>query len=279
MFLNTVTMNENAKVCEDTMQVPVKIEYELGEQTEEHLREMGVHCVGETLDVEYYYDTDSFQLASTQTWLNQHNGQWGLILAEEQELNHAQSDDTKKSEVEHFEEKKSKILISSPEERSATGAGFIETSSNEHPEKKMCKSQVQRTSSDTSPTYTELSDPHAIMLHLSKCLQLPLTHNKIQSMTMKNFLKMAQIQMYESWTRTSTVKYSLPGGFSLVVERNYRIPTETPSAFLMMNAHVLSISSELEKMDRLCKELGLKPKARSLQTIVEASSGHVDIYS
>ncbi|XP_051759846.1 uncharacterized protein si:dkey-191c17.2 [Ctenopharyngodon idella] len=271
-------MDENLKVFEDTMQVPVKIEYELGEQTEQRLREMGVHCVGETLDVEYYYDTDSFQLASTQTWLNQHNGQWGLILPEEGELNHAQSDDTKKSKDEHFEEKKSKILNSSPEEKSATGAALIETSSNNRPEKKMCKIQVQRTSSATSPTYTELSDPHAIMSRLSKCLQLPLTHNKMQSMTMKNFLKMAQIQMYDSWTRTSKAKYSLPGGFSLVVERNYRIPTETPSAFLMMNADVLSISSELEKMDRLCKELGLKPKAKSLQTVVEACSGHVDIY-
>lgn len=253
------------------------MEYELGVQTEQCLREMGVRSVGEILDVEYYFDTDSFQLASTQTWLNQHNGQWGLILAEERELNHSQSGDTKKSEDEHFEEKKSKILNSSPEERSATSAVLIETSTNKHPEKVMCKSQVQRTSSDTPLTYTELSDPCAIMSRLSKCLQLPLTHNKMQSMTMKNFLKMAQIQMYDSWTRTSTVKYSLPGGFSLVVERNYRIPTETPSAFLMINADVLSISSELEKMDRLCKEIGLKPKERSIQTILEA--GHVDIFN
>jgi len=31
------------------------------------------------------------------------------------------------------------------------------------------------------------------------------------------------------------------------VERNYRIPIETPSAFLMINADVLRISNELEK--------------------------------
>ncbi|XP_059379258.1 uncharacterized protein LOC132114890 [Carassius carassius] len=232
--LQQTCKTKTPKVFEDTMRVPVKMEYELGEQTEHRLKEMGACCVGETLDVEYYYDTDSFQLASTQTWLNQHNGQWGLILAEEQELNHTLSYNTKK-----------------------------ETSSNECPEKVMSKSQVQRTSSDTSLTYTELSDPCSIMLHLSKCLQLPLTHNEMQSMTMKNFLNMARIQMYDSWTRTSTIKYSLPGGFSLVVERNYKIPAETATAFLMMNADVLSISSELEKMDRLCKELGLKPKASS----------------
>ncbi|KTF76251.1 hypothetical protein cypCar_00026170 [Cyprinus carpio] len=245
------------------MRVPVKMEYELGEQTEHRLKEMGARCVGETLDVEYYYDTDSFQLASTQTWLNQHNGQWGLILAEEQELNHTLSHDTNNLEVGHSEEKESKILNSSLKEQSETSVAFKETSSNESPEKVMSKSQVQRTSSDTSLTYTELNDPCSIMLHLSKCLQLPLTHSEMQSMTMQNFLNMAQIQMYDSWTRTSTIKYSLPGGFSLVVERNYRIPTETPPAFLMMNADVLSISSELEKMDRLCKELGLKPKASS----------------
>ncbi|KAK2898754.1 hypothetical protein Q8A67_010172 [Cirrhinus molitorella] len=226
---------------EDTMRVPVKMEFELGEKTEHRLKEMGARCLGETLDVEYYYDTDSFQLASTQTWLNQHNGQWGLILAEEQELNHAQSYDTKTLEAEHSEEKKIKILNSSHEEKSETGATFRKSSSNECPEKVMSKSQVQRMS-DMSLIYTELSDPCSIMLHLSKCLQIPLTHNEIQSMTIKNFLNMARIQMYDSWTRTSTVKYSLPGGFSLVVERNYRIPTETPSAFLMMNADVLSIS-------------------------------------
>lgn len=146
MILSKMTTDENLKVFEDTMQVPVKMEYELGEQTEQRLREMGVHSVGETLDVEYYYDTDSFQLASTQTWLNQHNGQWGLIMAEERELNHAQSDDAKKSEDVHFEEKD---INSSPEERVAA---FIETSSNEHPENKVYKSQVQRTSLDTSRT-------------------------------------------------------------------------------------------------------------------------------
>ncbi|XP_016304072.1 uncharacterized protein LOC107659582 [Sinocyclocheilus anshuiensis] len=244
--------DESPKVFEDSMRVPVKMENELGEQTEHRLKEMGARCEGETLEVEYYYDTDSFQLASTQTWLNQHNGQWGLILAEEQELNHTQSYNTKKLETGHSEEKRSKILNSSHDEKSETGAAFGETS-NECPEKVL----------DTSLTYTELSEPCSIMLHLSKCLQLPLTHTEMKSMTMKNFLNSARIQMYDSWTSTSTVKYSLPGGFSLVVERNYSIPTETATAFLMMNADVLSIISELEKMDQLCKELGLKPKASS----------------
>ncbi|XP_042618971.1 uncharacterized protein LOC109052590 [Cyprinus carpio] len=210
------------------------MEYELGEQTEHRLKEMGARCV------------DKQKRRKT-----------------EQELNHTLSHDTNNLEVGHSEEKESKILNSSLKEQSETSVAFKETSSNESPEKVMSKSQVQRTSSDTSLTYTELNDPCSIMLHLSKCLQLPLTHSEMQSMTMQNFLNMAQIQMYDSWTRTSTIKYSLPGGFSLVVERNYRIPTETPPAFLMMNADVLSISSELEKMDRLCKELGLKPKASS----------------
>ncbi|NP_001116797.1 uncharacterized protein isoform X1 [Danio rerio] len=221
----------------ETMRVPVKTEYRLGEQTEQRLREMGARCVMETSDVEYYYDTSSFQLASTQTWLFQHNGQWGLMLAEEQETNHPQSDDNQMS----------KSTTSSPEERSETSA----------------PKEMSKTSSDTSLRYTELRDTSTIMSHLSKCLQLPLTLNEMQNMTMKSFLNMAQIQMFDSWTRTSTMRYSLPGGFSLVVERNYRIPTETPSAFLMMNAEVLSISSELEKMDRLRKSLSLYTKANS----------------
>ncbi len=85
MFLNTPRADKSAKEFEDSMRVPVKMEYELGEQTEHRLKDMGVRCVRETLDVEHYYDTESFQLASTQTWLNQHNGQWGLILAEQHE--------------------------------------------------------------------------------------------------------------------------------------------------------------------------------------------------
>lgn len=232
----------------------------MGEQTEQLLREMGARCVAETSDVEYYYDTNRFQLASTQTWLYQHNGQWGLMLAEERETNHAQSDDNQKSET--GLKKKSVSTKSSSEERSETSAA----------------KEMSKTFSDTSVTYTELRDTCAIMSHLSKCLQLPLTLNEMQNMAMKSFLDMAQIQIFDSWTRTSTERYSLPGGFSLVVERNYRIPTETPSAFLMMNADVLSISSELEKMDRLRKNLGLKTKANSderLQMTDEAVAWNV----
>ncbi len=169
MFLNTTRADKSAKEFEDSMRVPVKMEYELGEQTEHRFKDMGTRCVRETLDVEYYYDTDSFQLASTQTWLNQHNGQWGLILAEEQ-LNHAQSYNTKMLEAGYSEEKKSKILNSSHEEKWETGAVFGETSSNECPEKVMSKSQVQRTSSDTSLTYTELSDPCFISQSVSSSL-------------------------------------------------------------------------------------------------------------
>lgn len=142
MFLNTTRVDKSTKEFEDSMRVPVKMEYELGEQTVHRLKDMGVRCVGETLDVEYCYDTDSFQLASTQAWLNQHNDQWGLILAEEQELNHAQSYNTKTLEAGYSEEKKSKILNSSHEEKWETGAAFGETSSNECPEKSMSKSQV-----------------------------------------------------------------------------------------------------------------------------------------
>ncbi|XP_056320279.1 uncharacterized protein si:dkey-191c17.2 [Danio aesculapii] len=241
----------------ETMRVPVKTEYRLGEQTEQRLREIGARCVTETSDVEYYYDTSSFQLASTQTWLYQHNGQWGLMLGEERETNHTHSDNNQKSETGLSEGNKSVSATSSPEERPETSA----------------PKEMSKTSSDMSLRYTELKDTSAIMSHLSKCLQLPLTLNEMQNMTMKSFLNMAQIQMYDSWTRTSTVRYSLPGGFSLVVERNYRIPTETPSAFLMMNADGLSISSELEKMDRLRKNLGLNTKANSderFQMTVEA---------
>ncbi len=84
-------------------------------------------------------------------------------------------------EAGYSDEKKSKILNSSLEsEKWETGAVFGETSNNECPERVMSKSQVQRTSSDTSLTNTKLSDPCSIILHLSKCLQLPLTHTEMK---------------------------------------------------------------------------------------------------
>ncbi|XP_051510071.1 uncharacterized protein si:dkey-191c17.2 [Myxocyprinus asiaticus] len=256
-------MRADEKGFQDTIWVPVKMEYELGEQTEKRLKEMGVRCVGETLDVEYFYDTVSFQLASTQTWLNQRNNQWGLILAEGQDFNHNQSEETGKYEEDfatfrQSEEKKSKTFNPSPAESSETGPTFI-------------AKEVQSTFSNnmlTGPIYTELNDPCSIMMHLSKCLQVPLNHSEIQNMSMENFLNIAQVLIYDSCTMTRTIKYSLPGGFLLDVERNYRIPTVIPSAFLMMDADVLNISSELERMERLHKELGLKPKTSSEKKVI-----------
>ncbi|XP_051949818.1 uncharacterized protein si:dkey-191c17.2 [Xyrauchen texanus] len=274
-------MRADEKEFQDTMRDPVKMEYELGEKTEKRLKEMGAHCVEETLDVEYFYDTESFQLASTQTWMNQRNDQWGLILAEGQDFNHNQSEETGKYE-EDFElfrqskEKISKTFDPSPAERSETGPTFVAKEGNESPDSYkrstveseilMSKSQVQSTFSyimQTGPIYTELNDPCSIMMHLSKCLHVPLNHSEIQNMSMENFLNMAQVQIYDSRIMTRTMKYSLPGGFLLDVERNHRIPTVISSAYLMMDADVLNISSELERMERLHKELGLIPKTSS----------------
>lgn len=103
---------------------------------------MGARCVGETLDIEYYYDTESFQLASTQTWLNQHEGQCGLILAQKQNITSSVSEETKKSE-----EQKRNMADSSSQEREQPGS---------HPEKRntadsenlTSKSEDQSTSLD-----------------------------------------------------------------------------------------------------------------------------------
>nr|XP_055023577.1 uncharacterized protein si:dkey-191c17.2 [Misgurnus anguillicaudatus] len=262
------------KVLQGTMRVPVEMEYELGEQTEARLREMSARCVGETIDVEYYYDTESFQLASTQTWLNQHKGQWGLILT----LNLSE-EETKSSEVNLIQskQKKSSMVGLSPDERPKTDTGCAKRPGSDCPESDeiysaaesknlTAKSQVQGTSSDdisAGSIYTELNDPRSIMMHITKCLQLPLTHSEIQNMTMMNFLRKARIQIYDSWMRSKSLKYSLPGGFTLSVERNYKTPTVPPSVFLTMDADVLNISSELERMEQLHKELGLKLKASS----------------
>lgn len=245
------------------------MEYELGDLTEERLKEMGARCVGETFDMEYYYDTESFQLASTQTWLNQHEGQWGLILEQAQDITSTLSRETKMSTLAFASEKqKSNMADPSPVERFEADSAFIDKPGI-HPQndERFTAESENFTSKSTvtsaASAYTELNDPRSIMMLITKRLRLPLTRAEVQKMTMTNFLRVAQIQIYDSWTRSRSVKYTLPGGFTLALERNYRTPTVASSVFLSMDADVLNISSELDRMDRLHKSLGLKPKASS----------------
>ncbi|KAA0713873.1 hypothetical protein E1301_Tti010026 [Triplophysa tibetana] len=179
-------------------------------------------------DIEYYYDTESFRLASTQTWLNQHVSQWELIMAQKQNITSSLSEETKNSD-----EQKRNTADSSSQEREQPGS---------HPEKRntadsenlTSKCEVQSTSSDdisAGSAYTELNDPCSIMMHITKCLQLPLTHAEVQEMTMKNFFWMAKIQIYDSWMGS---RFNSP----------VNVNTVASSPALKMHAPVLFLCTE-----------------------------------
>uniref|UniRef100_A0A674B3G6 Uncharacterized protein n=1 Tax=Salmo trutta TaxID=8032 RepID=A0A674B3G6_SALTR len=56
------------------------LQYKLGEKTEARLQEKGAWCIKEVTIREHYYDTESFHLASQQTWLSKQGSQWRMII-------------------------------------------------------------------------------------------------------------------------------------------------------------------------------------------------------
>uniref|UniRef100_A0A8C7D311 Uncharacterized protein n=1 Tax=Oncorhynchus kisutch TaxID=8019 RepID=A0A8C7D311_ONCKI len=56
------------------------LQYKLGEKTEARLQEKGARCIEEVTIREHYYDTESFHLASQQTWLSKQGSQWRMII-------------------------------------------------------------------------------------------------------------------------------------------------------------------------------------------------------
>uniref|UniRef100_A0A8C7SQJ3 CYTH domain-containing protein n=1 Tax=Oncorhynchus mykiss TaxID=8022 RepID=A0A8C7SQJ3_ONCMY len=63
-----------------SIRVNVELQYKLGEKTEARLQEKGAWCIEEVTLREHYYDTESFHLASQQTWLSKQGSQWRMII-------------------------------------------------------------------------------------------------------------------------------------------------------------------------------------------------------
>ncbi|XP_017540079.1 uncharacterized protein si:dkey-191c17.2 [Pygocentrus nattereri] len=246
--------------------VRVEMQCELGEKTGTKLMEMRAHCVEETTITECYYDTESFLLASTQTWLSQHDGHWRLIL--EQSPDHSEPNKTKRSE----KDQDGNEMLDNPTPSARAGKqGNAEskrapTTQIKDPGETSSQSQSQVQDPCTlcafsgRPRYTELTDHISIIKQLAQSLSVSIIPREIQHLSIESFLETAKIQIYDSWIRSRKVKYSLPNACSLVVETNFNFPSAAPSAVLIMNADVLNISTELEKMDRLCTQLDLKIK-------------------
>ncbi|XP_036435610.1 uncharacterized protein si:dkey-191c17.2 [Colossoma macropomum] len=257
---------EKEECSSATIIAQVEMQCELGENTGTKLMEMRAHCVEKTTITEHYYDTESFLLASTQTWLSQHDGHWRLIL--EQSQDHNESDKMKRSEKDQDGNK----MLDNPSPLVRTGkqgnaaSKRVQPTQSKDPADTSSQSQSQVQDPCTlcafsaRPRYTELTDHISIIKQLAQSLSVSVIPSEIQHLSIESFLETAKIQMYDSWIRSRKVKYSLPSGCSLVVETNFNIPNAAPSAVLIMNADVLNISTELEKMDRMRTQLELKIK-------------------
>ncbi|XP_030621073.1 uncharacterized protein LOC115804703 [Chanos chanos] len=291
MLLNRIYPNsedETPKTSPGPIWVPIEMQYQLGERTEMKIKEAGAACIEETTVTEDYYDTEEFQLASRQTWLSKQNGQWRLILEQydDSKYNDAVTDRVFRREdgpqkcgsenktIEPrpaFTEKEDSMGGSQGAseikgENKCIGSDVREPKDSQGQSEASCSTPQRLNESPSSSLhsdrlrYVELITHGSIIKHLVQVLKVPLKPQHEQDMTMEDILEMAHIQMFGSWTVKKTLKYLLPGQCMLVMERNYTIPGSESTAVLSMNADVLNVSSELEKMDKIASELDLRHK-------------------
>ncbi|XP_049341851.1 LOW QUALITY PROTEIN: uncharacterized protein si:dkey-191c17.2 [Astyanax mexicanus] len=240
-----------------TVRVPVEMQCEFGQNTETKLKQIKAHCVENTTITEHYYDTDNFLLASTQTWLTQQDGHWRLILEQRQNESEKNSNTGDEDKIRENQSPSERSDKTQQKERvlELQNEGLPEASSQTvlSPAEDSCSSVVW-----TEPVYTALTDPSSIITQLSQ--SLPETQTQTQNLTIQSFLEAAKIQIYHRQIRSRTVRYSLNSRCSLVVKTIFNSPEAASSAVLTLNADVLNINTELEKMDRMCTQLDLKIK-------------------
>ncbi|XP_066499344.1 uncharacterized protein si:dkey-191c17.2 [Hoplias malabaricus] len=257
--MSTSGKKQNLENILTTRRIPVEMHCELGENTESKLKELRSQCVEENTITEHFYDTESFLLASTQTWLSQKDGQWRLILEQSQDGN--ESDKSYQLSVTYTGNDKNKMpdnpssltRAGNQDNVEITQVRALQHESLTEVSRAAFKGQDEDSCSSAFaavPRYTELTDHSSIIKRIARSLPDALIPREIQHLSIESFLAAAGIQMYDSWIRSRRVKYSLPSGCSLVVETNFTIPSTAPSAVLSMSANVLNINIELETMER-----------------------------
>ncbi|XP_014026907.1 uncharacterized protein si:dkey-191c17.2 [Salmo salar] len=242
-----------------SIRVNVEMQYKLGEKTEARLQEKGAWCIEEVTIREHYYDTESFHLASQQTWLSKQGSQWRMIIG-----NNPYSSNNMPPEPEN----------------QAAGSGCpstvwgeelcVDRDETEGP--KGCEDnplsipeigQIQGQPCPPAPQYRELTGHTPIIQHLAHCLGVPVREQESCSSTeaMKAFLELAGIQSYGSWTRARRLEYKLPGDdCTLEVQKNHSVggSANNETALLSMRADILHIGHELEKMEKVAAELDIR---------------------
>ncbi|XP_028648324.1 uncharacterized protein si:dkey-191c17.2 [Erpetoichthys calabaricus] len=234
-----MTMTKTDKKAAFT--VNVEEHYWLSEHSESRLRQLGATCVEEVTTMVDYYDDETFQLASQQIWLSRHNGQWRLILGRGPSLNVA-SKTAPAGPAASCEERKS-----------------IETSPN--------ASAVPH-EKDQDPKlldvlYCELTGHQEIIEQLARRLHIALTTQEAKVMAPEGFLQMAGIQRYGSHQSQRRATYKLQDCCTVVIQDEES--SDRRAAVVTMEADVLNIVSELERLEEIATQLELLPVGGELE--------------
>ncbi|KAK1155552.1 hypothetical protein AOXY_G26914 [Acipenser oxyrinchus oxyrinchus] len=268
MLLQRVKMEPQEEAEESpSFRVNVELRYRLGEHSQARLRQLGALCVDEVTIKDQYYDDESFTLAANQVWLSKRNRHWHLILGQWECFNQAHGQAQRESQASPPESAGNLKTNWAGGKADQEIKGDISSKTREGQQKMKVSSSDHLTSGslttsapglDTDLSYCELTADREIIERLAQCLQIALTAEERRNMTMEAFLKLAGIHHYGSWNVTKKITYKLGETCGVVIERDESSPPRQ-AAVLTMEADVLNIISELEKMERIATELELEP--------------------
>ncbi|XP_053863731.1 uncharacterized protein LOC128825332 [Malaclemys terrapin pileata] len=243
--------------------IQLQQKYWLKNTSKAKLLQLGAICMDTVTDQEHYYDTTLHELAQAQTWLYQKNQQWYLLV------------DSQKQET---RDNATTFELLSPEIRNPPHLNKTETSQNvqlnthsytkNFPEKKPTglehttkqgdlhfysnKAAQANVYMEPSSIYTELVIEREIIAYLAHFFHINLTEDE-RSMTMKDFLRLVGIQHYASNHTTKQVTYTLYGIYTIIIQRDERIPKE--SSIILVDTDILNVARGFERIEKLANEL------------------------
>ncbi|KAG6938202.1 hypothetical protein G0U57_006282 [Chelydra serpentina] len=243
--------------------IQLQQKYWLKNTSKAKLLQLGAICMDTVTDQEHYYDTALHELAQAQTWLCQKNQHWHLLV------------DSQKQEI---RDNTTTIELLSPEIRKPPLLNKTETSRNVQlntykytknvPEKKptglehttkqgdlhFYSNKAAQANVYMEPTsiYTELVTEREIIAYLAHFFHINLTEEE-GSMTMKDFLQLVGIQHYASHQTTKQVTYTLYGIYTIIIQKDERIPKE--SSIILVDTDILNVARGFERIEKLANDL------------------------
>ncbi|XP_051893384.1 uncharacterized protein si:dkey-191c17.2 [Pristis pectinata] len=265
--------------------VRVKQTYWLDEESEIKLQQLGAVLIDDVIVKDDYYDNDTFDLATNQIWLSQRDLQWQLIIAlpksningdggkqGEQNSLVPKSEATTKSRSQHRDGPSSEERYgSSPRLRSWNSEGDASGKQNkvvgegnplqEHKTATDPEQWDKTTSTDVhdkaEPRYNELRAHRQIIEYIAQFLQISLSKEEGGDMMLSHFLQLAKIHHYASCHTAKRRTYKLKDTCRIVIEKDELMPRCL--AIMSVDADVLNIINELEKMEEIAAHLRMDP--------------------